>query len=111
MISSYNNNPMQNENDYQVNSFNGQNQPNQANNGSMNSNTSGFAADYINSVKENRSMYGNYVDNSLTFDPYKEHKSVYNVVYDTDGYNPWGNQNRLTFLKYLCNINYQNNKQ
>ena len=49
-----------------------------------------YASDYINAVKENRSIYGNYVDNSLAFDPHKEHKSIMNVVYETDGYNPWG---------------------
>lgn len=51
---------------------------------------SNYASEYMNAVKENRSLYGNYVDNSLAFDPYKEQKSVYNVVYETDGYNPWG---------------------
>ena len=49
-----------------------------------------YANDYLNTVKENRSMYGNFVDNSLAYDPYKEQKSVYNVVYETDAYNPWG---------------------
>jgi hypothetical protein len=49
-----------------------------------------YASDYLNTVKENRSLYGNYVDNSLAYDPYKEQKSVYNVVYETDAYNPWG---------------------
>jgi hypothetical protein len=49
-----------------------------------------YATDYLNTVKENRSLYGNYVDNALAFDPHKEKKSVYNVVYETDEYNPWG---------------------
>ncbi|CAF0962986.1 unnamed protein product [Brachionus calyciflorus] len=49
-----------------------------------------YAQEYLNTVKENRSQYGNFVDNNLTYDPYKEQKSVYNVVYETDGYNPWG---------------------
>lgn len=62
-------------------------------NGGSNSNaklTNSYATDYLNTVKENRSLYGNYVDNALAFDPHKEKKSVYNVVYETDEYNPWG---------------------
>lgn len=50
-----------------------------------------YASDYLKTVKENRSEYGNHIDNSLAYDPAKEHKSVYNVVYETDAYNPWGN--------------------
>jgi len=49
-----------------------------------------YALEYLNTVKENRSVYGNFVDNALAYDPYKEQKSVYNVVYETDAYNPWG---------------------
>ena len=49
-----------------------------------------FAYDYLNNVKENRSMYGNYLDNSLSNDPYKEQKSVYNVVNEPYLYDPWG---------------------
>ena len=49
-----------------------------------------YASDYFKTVKENRSEYGNHIDNSLSYDPAKEHKSVYNVVYETDAYNPWG---------------------
>lgn len=49
-----------------------------------------YAAEYLNTVKENRSAYGSYVDNTLTYDPHKEQKSHFNVIYDTDQYNPWG---------------------
>lgn len=49
-----------------------------------------YASDYLKAVKDNRSEYGNHIDNSLAYDPAKEHKSVYNVVYETDAYNPWG---------------------
>jgi hypothetical protein len=55
-----------------------------------NSSYPSHVTDYMNAVKENRSVYGNYVDNALAFDPYKEQKSAFNVVYETDGYNPWG---------------------
>ena len=41
-------------------------------------------------VAENRSLYGNYVDNSLTYDQHKEKKSVYDVVFSSDIYDPWG---------------------
>lgn len=51
---------------------------------------SSYAQEYLNIVKENRSQYGNFVDNNLTYDPYKEQKSVYDVVYETEAYNPWG---------------------
>ena len=58
---------------------------------SQNSNfLNNYATDYLNTVKENRSVYGNHIDNSLAYDPAKEQKSVYNVVYETDAYNPWG---------------------
>lgn len=50
-----------------------------------------FAAEYLNTVKENRSVYGNYLDNSYTYAPHKDKKSHFNTVYDTDAYNPWGN--------------------
>lgn len=59
-------------------------------NGNNNKVINSYAADYLNTVRENRSKYGNYVDNALAFDPHKEKKSVYNVVYETDEYNPWG---------------------
>ena len=49
-----------------------------------------YASDYFKTVKENRSEYGNHIDNALAYDPAKEQKSVYNVVYETDAYNPWG---------------------
>lgn len=49
-----------------------------------------FAAEYLNGVKENRSVYGNYLDNSYTYDPHKDKKSHFNTVYETDAYNPWG---------------------
>ena len=64
-------------------------------NGSASKVINSYAADYLNTVRENRSMYGNYVDNALAFDPHKEKKSVYNVVYETDEYNPWGMMNNL----------------
>jgi hypothetical protein len=60
-----------------------------------------YATDYLNTVRENRSMYGNYVDNALAFDPHKEKKSVYNVVYETDEYNPWGMMKNFKFNTYL----------
>ena len=41
-------------------------------------------------VAENRSLYGNYVDNSLAYDPNKDKKSVYDVVFSSDVYDPWG---------------------
>jgi hypothetical protein len=42
-------------------------------------------------VAENRSLYGNYVDNALAYDPNKDNKSVYDVVFASDVYDPWGN--------------------
>ena len=60
-----------------------------------------YASDYLNTVKENRSVYGNHIDNSLAYDPAKEHKSVYNVVYETDAYNPWGRKNRFENMPIL----------
>jgi len=44
----------------------------------------------VNNTKENRSKYGNYLDNSLAYDPNKQQKSAFNVVYQPDIYNPWG---------------------
>lgn len=49
-----------------------------------------YASDYFNNVRENRSIHGNHIDNSLALDPAKEKKSMYNVIYETDAYNPWG---------------------
>lgn len=49
-----------------------------------------YAAEYLNTVKENRSVYGNYLDNSYVYDPYKDKKTHFNVVTETDAYNPWG---------------------
>lgn len=49
-----------------------------------------YAAEYLNTVKENRSVYGNYLDNAYTYDPHKDKKSHFNTVYETDAYNPWG---------------------
>ena len=49
-----------------------------------------FANEYLTTVRENRSKFGSFVDNQLSCDPFKEQKSVYNVVYDCDTYNPWG---------------------
>ena len=49
-----------------------------------------YTKEYLNTVRENRSKYGSFVDNALTYDPYKEQKSVYNIVTETDAYNPWG---------------------
>lgn len=79
-------------NDYQTNnkpSYNDNTMKNNSNNGN-NKTKNSYASDYLNTVKENRSLYGNYVDNALAYDPHKEKKSVYNVVYETDEYNPWG---------------------
>ncbi len=87
MLTSFNTNSMGIESD-SIESTNSFNQSMNAKNGGQP--FSSYAAEYMNAVKENRSLYGNYVDNSLAFDPYKEQKSVYNVVYETDGYNPWG---------------------
>jgi hypothetical protein len=55
-----------------------------------------IAKEYVNQVKENRSLYGSYVDNALAFDPNKESNSMYNVVYETesDNYFPWGERNQ-----------------
>lgn len=49
-----------------------------------------YGAEYVNTVKENRSKYGNYLDNALSYDPNKQQKSAFNVVYQPDVYNPWG---------------------
>lgn len=67
--------------------------------------TNPYAQEYFNTVKENRSLYGNYVDNSLAYDRYKENKSVYNVVFDTDGYNPWGMLRFNTHLTISGHLN------
>jgi hypothetical protein len=60
-----------------------------------------YALEYLNTVKENRSVYGNFVDNALAYDPYKEQKSVYNVVYETDAYNPWGIYEFFFFFRFF----------
>lgn len=49
-----------------------------------------YGNQYVNTVQENRSKYGNYLDNQLSYDPHKEHKSAFNVVYESNVYNPWG---------------------
>ena len=51
-----------------------------------------LAKEYINTVKENRSLYGSYVDNAVAFAPGKETKAMYNLVFDHDSYFPWGKQ-------------------
>ena len=43
-----------------------------------------LAQEYINTVRENRSLHGSYIDNHLAKMPNKEKKSVYDVVYETD---------------------------
>lgn len=98
MIAAYNNNNNNNNNGFS-------DDPNAASSQMFNqpqaqsaANINNYATEYLNTVKENRSMHGNYVDNSLTYDPHKEKKSVYNVVYETDAYNPWG----LCFLFLFC---------
>lgn len=49
-----------------------------------------YGNEYMNNVKENRSKFGNYLDNALAYDQHKEKKSAFNVVYETNIYNPWG---------------------
>lgn len=49
-----------------------------------------YGNQYVNTVRENRSKYGNYLDNSLSYDPHKEQKAAFNVVYADNVYNPWG---------------------
>ena len=63
-----------------------------------------YASDYLKTVKENRSEYGSHIDNSLAFDPAKEHKSMYNVVYETDAYNPWGKFYSILFKYYSIKV-------
>lgn len=41
-------------------------------------------------IAENRSLYGNYVDNAITYDPYKDKKPVYDIIYTQDQWDPWG---------------------
>lgn len=41
-------------------------------------------------LAENRSIFGSYVDNALAYDPNKEKRSVYDIVYAQDVYDPWG---------------------
>ena len=41
-------------------------------------------------LAENRSIYGSYLDNSLAYDPNKDKKSVYDVIYTQEIYDPWG---------------------
>jgi hypothetical protein len=49
-----------------------------------------LAQEYINTVRENRSLHGSYIDNNLAKNPHKEKKPMYDVVYETDSWNPWG---------------------
>jgi hypothetical protein len=58
-----------------------------------------IAKQYLSTVKENRSAYGSYMDNAVTFAPNKETKSMYNVVYETQGddWFPWGIYNYYLF--------------
>lgn len=86
MLSSYsndalNNAQMNNTGSYNFNNLTGQNPV-----PTLNS----YGAEYVNNTKENRSKYGNYLDNSLAYDPNKQQKSAFNVVYQPDIYNPWG---------------------
>lgn len=84
MLQSYTNDPNQQMSNagsnYNYNAINQQATP------TLNS----YGTDYVNTVKENRSKYGNYLDNALSYDPHKEHKSAFNVVYESNVYNPWG---------------------
>lgn len=84
MISSYSNDqqPMANTGSYNFNNINSN--PPQA--PQLNS----YGTEYMNSTRENRSKYGNYLDNALSYDPHKEKQSAFNVVYQSDIYNPWG---------------------
>ncbi len=82
----------------------GYNFNNTMNNNSSVGNPSGFSG-YGSSYNaaENRSKYGSYLDNSLTYDPHKDKKSAFNVVYETNIYNPWGIS---FFFQILINIFY-----
>lgn len=83
MISSYSNDNLQphtNSGSYSFNNITANNPP------TLNS----YGNQYVNTVKENRSKYGNYLDNALSHDPHKEQKSAFNVVYESNVYNPWG---------------------
>ena len=57
-----------------------------------------YAIEYLNTVKENRSAYGNYLDNTYTYDPHKEKKAHFNVITETDAYNPWGKHSLLLLV-------------
>lgn len=85
MLSSYSNDNLQpqmaNSGSYNFNNITASNQP-----PALNS----YGNQYVNTVKENRSKYGNYLDNALTQDPHKDQKSAFNVVYESNVYNPWG---------------------
>jgi hypothetical protein len=53
--------------------------------------TTTYFKEYLKTVKENRSAYGNFMDNAISFDPYKEQKATFDVVRNTEIYDPWGN--------------------
>lgn len=46
--------------------------------------------EYKNNVVDNRSKFGSYLDNALAHNKDKHQQSNFNVVYNTDVYNPWG---------------------
>ncbi len=80
-----------------LSSYSGNEQPQANNSYSFNNITASqppvlnnYGNQYVNTVRENRSKYGNYLDNALSYDPHKEQKSAFNVVYADNIYNPWG---------------------
>ncbi len=42
------------------------------------------------SPANNHSLHGSYLDNSVSCDPFKEKRSLFNVIYAQDSYDPWG---------------------
>jgi hypothetical protein len=64
--------------------------PNQSYNFNNSMSNSGGTYGSSYNFGENRSKHGNYLDNALTYDPHKDKKSAFNVVYETNVYNPWG---------------------
>lgn len=63
----------------------------QASIGSRNSqNYKGLDDESFAKLAENRSMYGSYLDNALAYDPNKDKRPVYDVIYTQEIYDPWG---------------------
>lgn len=70
------------------------------------SSTSGASLSSSNPMKkqyisrENRKRHGTFLD-SIVQDPSKEQKSVYDVIYETDDYFPWGKNIYLIVIEAL----------